>query len=513
MSGQTDLHFEAKEDGVFNCVAFWYRLALTANVELDHTPASLAAPGAPKIKGTYNRHATQWLAAPVQVAKGDMIHVRASYSRARIRFEVMSPEVQKIDRRISCPRWLLLRLREEQRVDAYRKAIEKALEKIMDEREKIPKLDRPPLRIAHLGAGLSQISMVAAKCAREAGITEKDIETHGYSVVAIEQMPKVVKLARRAVRDNDLDKDVFICSEDVRKLPSQPARAQLMIAELIDPGLLGEGILVLMNAARIKMCNAFEHQVIPARATIWAAAFEFGEHLNSVHGFDMSIFNHYRTGLMVDTDTCLSNGSARQLSNVFEVFKFDFENNKMPEAHTINITPTESGKINAIVFWYEVQMDVEGEILLTNWPESIPPADFSMMEKDVHRPSPNRQAVTHYQGDYIKEVVAGEPIEIDVGYSQAWPQFIWPGTEMVQKESGDRIPRPPPMPRHRAQFEKLKMETEDLEKKLQGGLMYDEEMLGDGYAAAERIALEPNGNPNFLIDPQNANYFHMMFFI
>ena len=54
----------------------------------------------------------------------------------------------------------------------------------------------------------------------------------------------------------------------------------------------GEGILVLLNAARIKMCNAFEHQaqrcreghlerssesffeVIPSRATIWAAAFE-----------------------------------------------------------------------------------------------------------------------------------------------------------------------------------------------------------------------------------------------
>ena len=26
-----------------------------------------------------------------------------------------------------------------------------------------------------------------------------------------------------------------------------------------------------------------------------------------------------------------------------------------------------------------------------------------------------------------------------------------------------------------------------------------EEMLGDGYAAAERIALEPNGNPNYLL--------------
>ena len=29
-----------------------------------------------------------------------------------------------------------------------------------------------------------------------------------------------------------------------------------------------------------------------------------------------------------------------------------------------------------------------------------------------------------------------------------------------------------------------------------------EEMLGDGYAAAERIALEPNGNPNYLSTTQ-----------
>jgi len=513
LSGQTDLHFVATEDGVMNCIAFWYKMALTANVEVDHTPLAFRAPGSQPIKGDYNRHATQWLAAPVPVCKGDEVHIRASYSRARVRFEVVSPEVPKRDKKVACPRWLFLRIWDEQRVDAFRKAIEKALEKIMEEREKTAVLDRPPLRMVHLGAGLGQISMVAAKCAREAGLTDKDIDTYGASVVAIEEMPKVAALAHRVFQDNDIQREVYFCSEDVRKLPSQPNRAQLMICELFDPGLLGEGILVLMSIARIKMCNAFEHQVIPARATIWGAAFEFGGQLNSYHGFDMSVFNHYRTGLMVDIDGSLANGSARQLSNVFEVFTFDFEKNEMPAAKTINITPTESGKITAIAFWYEIQMDTEGEILLTNWPESIPPADFSMMEKDVHRPSPLRQAICNYQGDYIKEVTKGEPVEIDVGYSQAWPQFVWPGTEMVQKEDGQRVPKTPPMPRHRMGYEKLKSETEDLEKKLQHGLMFDEEMLGDGFAAAERIALEPNGNPNYTINPDNANFFHMMFFL
>jgi len=364
-----------------------------------------------------------------------------------------------------------------------------------------------------MGAGLGQVSMLAARSAREAGLTDAELETHGYSVVALESMPKVASLARRVFRDNGLERDVFFCTEDVRKLPSQPQRAQLIVCELFDPGLLGEGILVLLAQARIKMCNAFEHQVIPARATIWAAAFEFGEHLRSRRGFDLSALNHYRTSLMVDADAALACGSARQLSNVFEVLSFDFEKNEMPSARTVSITPTESGRVTAIVFWYEIQMDTEGEVVLTNWPEAVPPADFSMLEKDLHRPSPLRQAVCYLQGDHSREVVRGEPVEIDIGYNKAWPQFVWPGTEMVQKESGDMIPKPPPMPRHRLHFEKMRTETEDLEKKLNHGLMYDEEMLGDGYAAAERVALEPNGNPNYTIDPQNANYFHMMFFL
>lgn len=515
LSGQTDLRFVATEDGVLNCVVFWYKLSLTENIELDHTPNELRSAGSGVAVGDYNRHATQWLASPVEVSKGDEIHIRASYSRSRIRFEVMSPEVQvsKKQRQVACPRWLLLRVWDEQRVEAFRKAIEKALDKVMAQRELVDKLDRPPLRLVHIGAGLGQVSMVAAQCARQAGLSEEEVETHGCFVVALEQMPKVSKLARRVFKDNSASNDVFFCNEDVRKLPSQPHRAQLMICELFDPGLLGEGILVLLPEARVKLCNAFDHQVIPSRATLWAAAFEFGGDMASRHGFDMSTFNHYRTGLMVELDSALARGAARQMSHVFEVFKFDFENNVMPGSHTVKITPLESGRISAIVFWYEIHMDTEGDIILTNWPEALPPADFAMMEKDLHRPQPLRQAVCHFQGDYIREVVKGEPVEIDVGYNKAWPQFIWPGTEMVQRENGDRIAKPPPMPRHRLLYEKLKNETEDLERKLQHGLMYDEEMLGDGFAAAERIALEPNGCPDYLIDPQNANYFHLMFFL
>ena len=36
-----------------------------------------------------------------------------------------------------------------------------------------------------------------------------------------------------------------------------------------------------------------------------------------------------------------------------------------------------------------------------------------------------------------------------------------------------------------------------------------EEMLGDGYAAAERIALEPNGNPNYLSTTQTRKKLKM----
>lgn len=513
LSGQTDINFVASEDGVLNCIAFWYRMALTENIVIDHTPQQFRAAGAHRLGGDYYRHAVQWLAAPVRVSKGEEIQLRASYSRARVRFEVVSPEVPKKERGNACPRWLQIRWYDDDRYLAYKKAIDKALEGIMARREDVPKLDRPPLRIVNMGAGLGQISMLAARCAREAGVTDEDIETYGCTVVAMEQMPKVSKLAKKCFKDNDLDSDIFWCTEDVRKLPNQPNRSQLIISELIDPGLLGEGMLVLLNAARVKMCNAFDHQVIPSRGKIWAAAFEFGDYLKNYQGFDMSLFNHYRTGNMVDMDTMLVQGCCRQLSTVFEALHFDFEKNELPPKKTMKIKPIASGKITAIVFWYEVHMDQEGEVVLTNWPEALPPADFSMLEKDLHRPKPLRQAVTYYHGDYQKEVVEGEDIEIDVGYTQAWPQFIWPGTEMVQKEDGTMIPKPPPMPRHKMYYEKMKHDSEDMEKKLTHGLMFDEEMLGDGYAASERVALEPNGNPNYLVDPNQANYFHLMFFL
>jgi hypothetical protein len=328
-SGQADLNFVATEDGVLNCIVFWYRLSLTEDVELDHTPSSLRScqtSSSPSSMGDYNRHACQWLPTPVRLRRGDEVHVRASYSHARIRFEVVSPTTDVCrTRHYSCPRWLFLRGGDEERTDAFRKALDKAIGRIMTEREALPKLDRPPLRLVHIGAGLGQLSMVAARCLRDAGLSDADIETHGFPIVAFEQMPKVAKVAKRIFKDNALDRDIYVCSEDIRRLPDQPQRAQLILCELFDPGLLGEGIRPLLSAARVKTCSAFDHQVLPSRAKIWAAAFEFGSHLKKCHGFDMSAFNHYRGGHMVDADDLLERGSARQLSPAFEFLHFDLE--------------------------------------------------------------------------------------------------------------------------------------------------------------------------------------------
>eukprot|EP00929_Paragymnodinium_shiwhaense_P029077 TRINITY_DN16753_c0_g1_i1.p1 TRINITY_DN16753_c0_g1~~TRINITY_DN16753_c0_g1_i1.p1 ORF type:complete len:878 (+),score=186.50 TRINITY_DN16753_c0_g1_i1:74-2707(+) len=303
LSGQTDLMFTASEDGVLNCIAFWYRASLTENVQLDHTPQMLHAKADGAGVGDYCRHALQWLPTPVPVRKGDQVVLRASYSRARIRFEVTQPELPAKAKQYACPRWMFPRLWDEERLKAYQKAIQQAVERLVAARAELPALERPALRIVHQGAGLGQLSMVAASCLRDSG--EKDID--GYSVVALEPMPKIAKLTQRVLKDNGLQRDVFWCSEDVRKLPSQPHRAQLIVSELLDPGLLGEGILPLLGAARIKMCSALEHEVIPSRATIWAAAFEAGHNLNDVHGFSMSALNQYRAGgsLMVDVDTLL----------------------------------------------------------------------------------------------------------------------------------------------------------------------------------------------------------------
>merc|ERR1719443_599026 len=216
MSSQKDLTFVVLEDGVLNCIAFWYCMRLTENVELDHCPEALRPPGAPSVAGDYQRHAIQWLSTPLEVSKGQEVHVRASHSRARIRFEVISPEVPKMEREVACARWLMLRLHDEQRAEAYRKAIEKALDVVQEERLALPELERKPVRVINLGAGLGQVAMIAAQAARHVGVTQEDVDIHGYSIIAIDKMPKLAKLVRRTLSSNHLEKEVLYCSEDVQ---------------------------------------------------------------------------------------------------------------------------------------------------------------------------------------------------------------------------------------------------------------------------------------------------------
>jgi len=64
------------------------------------------------------------------------------------------------------------------------------------------------------------------------------------------------------------------------------------------------------------LCNAFEHEIIPARGTIWAAAFEFGTGLKNVQGFDLTALNHYRMGTMVDLDGMIEKGTKEKQSTM-----------------------------------------------------------------------------------------------------------------------------------------------------------------------------------------------------
>lgn len=353
---------------------------------------------------------------------------------------------------------------------------------------------------------------------RENGLDPSDIETHGYSVVGFNcgMGNKLAEVGRKVLKTNGIEDDVFLATEDIRRLPNQPQRGQIMVCELIDAGLLGEGIIPLLAEARVKMMKALDHKILPARATVYACCFEFGANLEKVHGFNMMQANHYRDAdTMLDLDACIQRGVARQMTAPWECFKFDFENQDYPPAKNVILTTLQAGEINAIVFWYDLFIDEEGEIIFTNAPNSLPPVDFSLEDRDDYRPRYPRQAVQHFQGTYRKRVEEGEQVELQYGYDKAWIQFIWPGTEMVQKsdESGTMIPKPPQMPRHKVYYEQMSREMKELEQKLCGGMSYDEDMLADCFTAAERIALEPNGCQEYNIEPGQANFFHLMFFL
>jgi type II protein arginine methyltransferase len=137
-----------------------------------------------------------------------------------------------------------------------------------------------------------------------------------------------------------------------------PERANFLVTETFDVGLIGEGVVTSAGHALDQLLVP-DAIVMPARARVYAtlvecpALAEFGRVEEAV-GIDLRPFNVFATGIV---NQRLASYPHRTLCKRFDVFGFDFRRPIERAARELSVQVDADGLCNAIVFWYELELD------------------------------------------------------------------------------------------------------------------------------------------------------------
>jgi hypothetical protein len=257
--------------------------------------------------------------------------------------------------------WHFAMMNDVVRNSAYEAALKRALEKggtVLD-----------------IGTGSGLLSMLAVR--------------HGASqVVTCEAITVMANKAKEIIRHNGLADRIRVINKRSTDLQVGAGkdiaeRADVLVTEIFDDGLLGEGAFVAIDHARKHLLKPGA-QVIPAGVRVMAVCIESQEihnndRVGAVSGFDLSPFNEL-SGLSGKqyVGYHLDKMNHRRLSRVQDIFEFDFSNLPGNESVSFDFEIVESGTCHAMSFWYELKMDEHATIStapglpsLSSWKQAV----------------------------------------------------------------------------------------------------------------------------------------------
>ncbi|MDC0744661.1 50S ribosomal protein L11 methyltransferase [Polyangium mundeleinium] len=244
------------------------------------------------------------------------------------------------------PRWHFAMLNDHERNRAFERALGTAI-------------GDSHCTVLDVGSGTGLLSMMAARAGAGA-------------VFTCESVAAIARLARRIITENKLDHHISVIpkvSTDLVVGRDMPRRADLLVTETVDCGLLGEGILPIVRHAREKLLRP-EATIIPGRAKVRFQLLESDAvHRNNfafeASGFDVSLFNQVSTKTYFPVR--LRAHPHVFLSPAAEAFEFDFARGPLdPRTREVPLTTTRRGRVHGIAFWFE--LDLGGGVVLTNAP-------------------------------------------------------------------------------------------------------------------------------------------------
>lgn len=238
------------------------------------------------------------------------------------------------------PSWHFGMLNDKQRNQAFQTALSKAISK-----ESI---------VLDIGTGSGLLAMMAAQAGAK-------------HVFACEAVPLIANKAEQIIRKNGYSDKITMLrrkSTDIKLGIDLPYRANVIVSEIVDAGLLGEGILPTLDHARHHLADS-QPVIIPRRAIIRAALIEcpalVAEQLvldENTCGYDLKLFNELSSQAYKQTN--LKNYSYRFLSSPQQVFEFDFYHDiEKYRRRSITFTTTSRGVVHAVAFWFRLLLDDE----------------------------------------------------------------------------------------------------------------------------------------------------------
>ncbi len=231
------------------------------------------------------------------------------------------------------PRWHFAMMNDSDRNQTYEMAIKEAVKK--------------DSVVLDIGTGSGLLAMFAAKASAR-------------KVISCERNAPIAEIAKEIVKRNGLSEIITVVNKDSKDLVighDLPDKANLLISEIFDVGLIGEGVIPTINDAfsRLLVPNGV---CLPQRAKIYGALFESQKlfdhgRVSTVSGFDLGEFNTFSSSGYFQAQ--LSQFPHRLISNVFEAFSFDFNNEpSLSEKRKIPLKIAENAVCHGVVFWFKL---------------------------------------------------------------------------------------------------------------------------------------------------------------
>jgi hypothetical protein len=245
------------------------------------------------------------------------------------------------------PRWHFAMLNDPERNEAFAETLARRV--------------KPGSHVLDIGSGAGLLAMMAA----DAGAGR---------VTTCEANPVLAEIARRIIAEHGMSDIITVIpkwSTDLVVGRDLPERADLIVSEIIDCGLIGEGMFPTMRHARSELL-ADGGQLLPESARIYGSLIEGDvvaglNRVSTAGGYDVRLLNTVATAGHFPVR--LSTWPHSVLSEPALVAEFDLRTDALvDDQRTIGFRIVRDGLSHGAVVWFEIDLDEKAT--LRNSPEN-----------------------------------------------------------------------------------------------------------------------------------------------